>query len=104
MGDLTSNVFGKNKMSVHAFKSGNTSCIYNYGKFAVKPQMRLTIRHGDIVRLCLDFETQTITFFHGDRPGIITHESIPCDQVYIPAVSLMSKQYVECIAWHTVYD
>merc|ERR1712228_63130 len=103
MGDLTSNVFGKNKMSVHAFKSGNTSCIYNYGKFAVKPQMRLIIRHGDVVRLCLDFETQTITFFHGDRPGIVTHKSIQCDQVYIPAVSLGGNKDAECIDVYMVY-
>merc|ERR1712228_110216 len=99
--DITSGIFGENNMSVQACESS----IYSYSKNRVKSKVALDdqIKNGDVVKVLLDFEAQTITFFHGDRPGIVTHKSIACDQVYIPAVSLGSMQEAECIDVYMVY-
>merc|ERR1712228_1002687 len=98
--DITSGIFGENNMSVQACES-SISLIWSYGKSRVKDRvhgaLHEQIKNGDDVKILLDFEAQTITFFHGDRPGIVTHKSIPCDQVYIPAVSIEGKKEAECM-------
>ena len=95
--DITSRLYGVNKMSVQVTKSS----IYRYGTNTVdfRPSgLPKDIQIGDVVTVALDFKTRTVTFSHGDC-SIITHKSIPVDQIYSPAMSLASGHDVECVAY-----
>ena len=54
---------------------------------------------GDVFKLTLNFELQTITLYRNDTLIGITHKNIDKEAVYIPAVTLCGICDLTCISW-----